>query len=60
MLRLTILHEPGGILVSAAILSKIDYLIAAKLGVEAELDFVAGVLSGAVTLKPFTLLPADA
>lgn len=52
-LRSAILHEPGTILISAAILSEIDYLIAAKLGVEAELDFMDDVLSGAFTLEAF-------
>ena len=54
-LRSAILHEPGLILISAAILSEIDYLIAAKLGVDAELDFLDDVLSGAFSLEPFAL-----
>lgn len=52
-LRSVILHEPGAILISAAILSEIDYLIAAKLGAGAELDFLDDILSGAFTLEPF-------
>jgi predicted nucleic acid-binding protein len=54
-LRATIAHEPGAILVPAAILSEVDYLLGAKLGVSAELDFLDDVLKGAFTLEPFTL-----
>jgi uncharacterized protein len=54
-LRSAILHEPGAILISAAILSEIVYLLAAKLGNEAELDFIDDVLAGAFTLEPFAI-----
>jgi uncharacterized protein len=54
-LRSAILHEPGAILISAAILSEIDYLLAAKLGAEAELDFMDDILGGAFTLEAFAL-----
>lgn len=54
-LRAAILNEPGVILISAAILSEIDYLIGAKLGVQAELDFMDDILAGAFTLEPFTI-----
>jgi len=54
-LREAILNEPGVILISAAILSEIDYLIGAKLGVQAELDFMDDILAGAFTLEPFTI-----
>jgi uncharacterized protein len=54
-LRAAIVHEPGAILVPAAILSEVDYLIGAKLGVKAELDFLDDILAGAFTLEPFTL-----
>ncbi len=54
-LRAAILNEPGAILISAAILSEIDYLIGAKLGVQAELDFMDDILTGAFTLEPFTI-----
>jgi uncharacterized protein len=54
-LRAAILNEPGVILISAAILSEIDYLIGAKLGFHAELDFMDDILAGAFTLEPFTL-----
>ena len=42
-------------MVSAAILSEVDYLISTKLGVNAELDLLADFLAGAFTLEPFTL-----
>jgi uncharacterized protein len=54
-LRAAIVHEPGAILVPAAILSEVDYLIGAKLGVRAELDLLDDILAGAFTLEPFTL-----
>jgi hypothetical protein len=56
-LRAAIVREPGAILIPAAILSEIDYLLSAKLGVEAELDFLGDILAGAFTLEPF--VPAD-
>jgi uncharacterized protein len=55
-LRAAISSEPGAILLPAAILSEIDYLITAKLGVQAELDFFDDILEGAFTLEPFTLV----
>jgi hypothetical protein len=55
-LRAAIAHEPGAILVPAAIVSEIDYLLAAKLGVSAELDFLDDILGGAFTLEPFTVI----
>ena len=54
-LRAAILHEPGAILVPTAILSEVDYLIGAKLGVQAELDLLDDILAGAFTLEPFTV-----
>ncbi len=53
-LRAAIAHEPGAILIPTAIVSEIDYLLAAKLGVSAELDFLDDILDGAFTLEPFT------
>ena len=49
------MHEPGAILVPAAILSEVDYLLGAKLGVKAELDLLDDILAGAFTLEPFSL-----
>jgi predicted nucleic acid-binding protein len=54
-LRTAIIHEPGAILIPAAILSEVDYLMVAKLGVKAELDLLDDILEGAFTLEPFTL-----
>jgi uncharacterized protein len=54
-LRAAITHEPGAILVPAAILSEVDYLLGAKLGVKAELDLLDDILAGAFTLEPFSL-----
>jgi len=54
-LRSAIVREPGAILVPTAILSEVDYLIGAKLGVQAELDLLDDILAGAFTLEPFTL-----
>jgi len=46
--------EPGPIIIPTAILAELDYMLRAHLGVEAELDFVEGILSGAYTLEPLT------
>jgi hypothetical protein len=54
-LRAAIVHEPGAILVPAPILSEVDYLLGAKLGVKAELDLLDDILAGAFTLEPFSL-----
>lgn len=53
-LRTAIANEPGAILIPTAILSEIDYLIVAKLGLGAELDLLDDILAGAFTLEPFT------
>jgi len=53
-LRAAIANEPGAILIPTAILSEIDYLIVAKLGLGAELDLLDDILEGAFTLEPFT------
>jgi predicted nucleic acid-binding protein len=54
-LRAAIVQEPGAILVPAAILAEVDYLIGAKLGVKAGVDLLDDILAGAFTLEPFTL-----
>jgi predicted nucleic acid-binding protein len=54
-LRAAIATEPGAILIPTAILSEIDYLIVAKLGLAAELDLLDDILGGAFTLEPFTV-----
>lgn len=42
------------IVVSAAILGEVDYLLREFLGVDAELDFLDNLLSGAFALEPLT------
>jgi uncharacterized protein len=44
-------HEPG--VISPFVLAEIDYLLATKVGVDAELAFLAEVASGAYRLAPF-------
>jgi predicted nucleic acid-binding protein len=53
-LRKVIERETGPILISQAILSEIDYLLRAKLGIDAELDFLDDVIASIFTLVPFT------
>jgi predicted nucleic acid-binding protein len=54
-LRDAIAREPGAILIPTAILSEVDYLVGAKLGVSAELDFLDDILGSAFALEPFTV-----
>lgn len=42
------------IIIPAAILSELDYLLREFLGVPAELDFLDGLLAGYYTLEPFS------
>ncbi len=53
-LKSAIVAEPGAIIIPTAILSEIDYLIVAKLGISAELDLMDDILAGAFTLEPLT------
>ena len=53
-LRKVIELETGPILIPQAILSEIDYLLRAKLGIHAELDFIDDVIASIFTLVPFT------
>jgi hypothetical protein len=46
--------EPGPIIVPSAILGELDYLLREFLGVDAELDFLDGLISGALRLEPMT------
>jgi hypothetical protein len=50
-------HERGSIIVPTAILSEIDYLLREFLGVDAEIDFLDGLIAGAYMLEP--LIRAD-
>jgi predicted nucleic acid-binding protein len=52
--RAVIESERGAIIIPAAILGELDYLLREFLGVDAELDFLEGLLSGAMTLQPTT------
>ena len=55
-LRKAIERETGPILISQAILSEIDYLLRAKLGINAELDFLDDIIASIFTLVPFTAI----
>ncbi|HSF19289.1 MAG TPA: PIN domain-containing protein [Vicinamibacteria bacterium] len=56
-IREIIQKEPGPIIVPSAVLGELDYLLREFLGVDAELDFLDGLISGALSLEPMT--PAD-
>src|SRR5712692_9359003 len=45
-------NNPGPIIIPMAILAEIDYLLRAHLGIDSELDFLDGILTGAYTLEP--------
>jgi predicted nucleic acid-binding protein len=55
-LRKAIEQETGPILISQAILSEIDYLLRAKLGTDAEIDFLDDIIASIFTLVPFTAI----
>jgi predicted nucleic acid-binding protein len=55
-LRKAIEQETGPILISQAILSEIDYLLRAKLGTNAEIDFLDDIIASIFTLVPFTAI----
>jgi uncharacterized protein len=46
-------NEPAPIIVPAAILAELDYLLVTFLGVDAELDFLDGVFQGIYTIAQF-------
>ncbi len=48
------LEKAETIIVPALILSELDYLLREFLGVDAELDFLDGVLAGNYTIEPYT------
>jgi predicted nucleic acid-binding protein len=50
--RAAIEAETGPIVVPAAVLPELDYLLREFLGVDAELDFLDGLLAGAFALDP--------
>ena len=53
-LRRFIVHQREDILIPSPILSEIDYLLHAKLGVAAELDFLDDLVAGVFALEAFT------
>ena len=55
--RSIVQSEAGPIIVPTAILGELDYLLREFLGVDAELDFLDSLISGAFTLEPF--IPTD-
>ena len=50
--------EDGPILIPAALLSEIDYLLRVKIGFAAEQRFLEGIEKGAFTVEPFTIADA--
>jgi uncharacterized protein len=50
-------REPGAILIPAPVLTEVDYLLRKFLGVDAALDFLAGLWDGSLTHEPLT--PSD-
>jgi predicted nucleic acid-binding protein len=55
--RAVLRKERGPIVVPMAVLGELDYLLREFLGIDAELDFLEAVASGAFTLESLT--PAD-
>jgi predicted nucleic acid-binding protein len=53
-LRKFIVNRREDILIPSPILSEIDYLLQAKLGIAAELDFLDDIVAGVFALEPFT------
>jgi predicted nucleic acid-binding protein len=53
-LRKFIVQQRDDIVIPSAILSEIDYLLRAKLGIRAELDFLDDIVAGVFTVEPFT------
>ena len=57
-LRKVLDDERGEIVITAAILSEVDYLLGAKIGISAELDLLDDILQSAFTLEDFTTADA--
>ena len=53
--RQAVATEEGAILIPAAVLAEIDYLLRIRLGTVAEVQFLEGIEKGAFTIEPFTL-----
>ena len=52
--RKVVEKERGPIVIPSAILGELDYLLREHLGIDAELDFLDGLIGGAYTLEPLT------
>ena len=52
--RSVVQKERGPIVIPAAILAEIDYLLREHLGIDAELDFLDGLIGGAYAIEPLT------
>ena len=57
--RRVIEQERGSIIIPTAILAELDYLLREFLGVDAELDFLDGIVSGAYTLEPLMAIDIE-
>lgn len=57
--RRVIERERGPLILPSAILSEIDYLLREFLGIDAELDFLDGLRTGAYLLEPLTSTDLD-
>jgi len=55
--RRVIEEERGPVILPMAILGELDYLLREFLGVDAELDFLDGLITGAYSMEPLT--PTD-
>lgn len=58
-LRKVLENEQGEIILPDAILSEADYLLNAKMGIDAELDLLDDIQQHAFTLDPFTAADAQ-
>jgi predicted nucleic acid-binding protein len=54
--RAVLRKERGPIVVPMAVLGELDYLLREFLGIDAELDFLEAIASGAFTLEPITAI----
>jgi uncharacterized protein len=56
--RAAVEKEPGPIVLPAAILAELDYLLRTKLGSAAEARLLEGVVDGLLAVEPFTIADA--
>ena len=49
-----LVRERGLVIIPSAILGELDYLLREHLGIQAEIDFIESLISGAFTLKNLT------